>query len=56
MTDDDALRERAIQAAVIEMSLFGGNLEMKVRKAIERYEIILHLGRTGAIGRTAPHA
>jgi hypothetical protein len=36
-------RERAIHAAVIEMSMFSGNLEMKVRKAIERYEFIMSL-------------
>jgi hypothetical protein len=36
-------RERAIHAAVTEMSLFTGNLEMKVRKAIERYEFVLRI-------------
>jgi len=40
----DALRECAIHAAVIEMSMFSGNLEMKVRKAIERYEFIMGKG------------
>lgn len=39
----EALRERAIQAAIIEMSLFTGNLDTKVRKAIERYELALRM-------------
>jgi hypothetical protein len=41
----DPARERAIEAAIIEMSLFTGNLGMKVRKAIDRYEFILKLER-----------
>lgn len=46
-TADAALRERAIEAAVIEMSLAGGTLEMKVRKTIDRYEWVLRCGREG---------
>jgi hypothetical protein len=40
-------RERAIQAAIIEMSTFTGNPEMKIRAAIDRYEFILGLGENG---------
>jgi hypothetical protein len=49
-TTRKTIREQAIHAAVIEMSLFTGNLEMKVRKAIERYEWVLQAGLDGRLG------
>jgi hypothetical protein len=45
MADNDAIRERAIQAAIHEMASFSGNLGMKVRKAIDRYEFVMELGK-----------
>ena len=52
-TTSKTIREQAIHAAVIEMSLFNGNLEMKVRKAIEQYEWVLKAGLDGRLGDQA---